>query len=60
MKTQDYDLMRMKGECWNMSQDWSAVMDRYVLFGKDRVRRQGEGVVRGQLECMELCLGVVV
>lgn len=47
MKTQDYDLMRMKGECWNMSQDWSAAVDGYVLFGKDRVRRQGEGVVRG-------------
>ena len=45
---------------WNRSHDWSAAVEGYRLFRKDRLGRQGEGValcVREQLECTGLCLG---
>jgi len=47
---------------WDSSHDWSAVMNRYGLFGADRPGRQGEEVARywrKQQEYTELFLGMV-
>ena len=46
---------------WDSSHDWGAAVNGHGLFGKDRPRRQGEGVahyLREQQECTELCLGI--
>jgi len=46
---------------WDRSYDCSAGMEGYKLFRKDRRGRRGGGIAlyaNGQLECMELLLGV--
>lgn len=45
---------------WDSSHDWNAVMEGYVFFREDGLKKQGGGVslyVREQLECIELYLG---
>jgi len=41
---QGYDLTGVTQMWWDDSCDWSAVMDVYRLFRKDRQERQGGGV----------------
>lgn len=46
---------------WESLHDWNAVMDGYVLFGKHRLARRGDGVapyVRQLLEYIKLCLAM--
>jgi len=60
VRSQGHDLIAITETWWDSSHDWNAVMDGYTLFRKDRPTRRGGGValyVRGQLECIELCLG---
>ena len=61
MQLQGCDLVGTM-ELWrDSSHDWNAAMDGYMLFRKDRLGRKGDGValyVRGQLECLEFCLGM--
>jgi len=59
--SQGDDLIAVTEIWWDRSCGWSAVIDGYVLFRKDRTTRLGGGValyVREQLECIERCLGV--
>ena len=61
VQLQGYDLTRITEMCWDSSHNWSAAMDGYKLFRKDRLGRQGGETVlymRQQLGCMELCLGM--
>ena len=39
-----YDLVAITETWWDHSHDWSAAMDGYKLFRKDRQRRRGGGV----------------
>ncbi|GAB0208322.1 hypothetical protein GRJ2_003297900 [Grus japonensis] len=58
---QGYDLIGITETWWHGSYDWSVGMEGYRLFRKDRQGRRGGGValyVNGQLECMELHLGM--
>ena len=60
MQSQGHDLIAIT-MWWDSSQDWSAVIDGYILCRKDRPARRGGEValyVREQLECVKLCLGV--
>ena len=60
-RLQGYDLIGITETWWDGSYDWSVEMEGYRLFRKDRQGRQGGGVARcvnGQVECMELCLGM--
>ncbi|KAK4830111.1 LOW QUALITY PROTEIN: hypothetical protein QYF61_008538 [Mycteria americana] len=44
---------------WDGSHDWSVAMEGYRLFKKDRLGRPAVALyLRGQLECLELCLGM--
>ncbi|GAB0203090.1 hypothetical protein GRJ2_002774600 [Grus japonensis] len=57
---QGHDLITITETWWDSSHDWTAVMDGYVLFRKDRPARRGGGAalyVR-ELECIELCIGM--
>ncbi|GAB0207569.1 hypothetical protein GRJ2_003222600 [Grus japonensis] len=58
---QGYDLISITEMWWDGSYDWSVGMEGYRLFRKDRHGRRRRGVtlyVNGQLECMELHLGM--
>ncbi|GAB0210021.1 mitochondrial enolase superfamily member 1 [Grus japonensis] len=58
---QGYDLIYITETWWDGSYDWSAGMEGYRLFRKDRQGRRGGGValyVNDHLECMELHLGM--
>ncbi|GAB0205799.1 hypothetical protein GRJ2_003045500 [Grus japonensis] len=58
---QGYDLIGITETWWDSSYDWSVGMEGYRLFRKDRQGRQGRAValyINGQLECMELHLGM--
>ena len=56
---QSYDLIGIMETWWDSSPDWSAPVEGYMLFRKDRVGRRGGGVelyTKERLECMELYL----
>ncbi|CAM5172065.1 unnamed protein product [Eretmochelys imbricata] len=55
--SRNYDVIGITETWWDNSHDWSAVMDGYKLFRKDRQGRKGGGValyVREQYDCSEL------
>ncbi|GAB0202630.1 hypothetical protein GRJ2_002728600 [Grus japonensis] len=52
-----YDLVAITEKWWDNSHDWSAAMDGYKLFRRDRQGRRGSGValyVRECFDCIEL------
>ncbi|GAB0205541.1 hypothetical protein GRJ2_003019700 [Grus japonensis] len=52
-----YDLVTITETWWDNSHDWSAAMDGYKLFRRDRQGRRGGGValyVRDCFDCIEL------
>ncbi|GAB0202541.1 hypothetical protein GRJ2_002719700 [Grus japonensis] len=52
-----YDLVAITETWWDDSHDWSAAMDGYKLFRRDRHGRRGSGValyVRECFDCIEL------
>ena len=56
-----YDIIDIMETWWDSSCDWNIGMGGYKLFRKDRRGRRGGGIAlyaNGQLECMELLLGV--
>lgn len=56
-----HNLIAIAETWWDSWHDWSAAMEGYVLFRKDRPARRGGGValdIVEQLECIELCLRV--
>jgi len=64
-----YDLVAITETWWDDSHDWSAAMDGYKLFRRDRQGKRGGGMalyVRDCFDCIELndcddkveCLGV--
>ncbi|PKU41605.1 glycerol kinase [Limosa lapponica baueri] len=60
-RLQVYDLIGITETWWDGSYDWSVGMERYRLFRKGRLGRQGRFValcVNDQLECVELHLGM--
>lgn len=53
---QGYDLIGIKEMWWGGSGDWTAGIEAYRLFKKNRQGRGGGGVAFYVMECMELCL----
>ena len=49
-----YDLVAITETWWDHSHDWSAAMDGYKLFRKDRQGRRGGGVALYVKECFEV------
>ena len=52
-----YDLVAIMETWWDDSRDWSAAVDGYKLFRRDRQGRRGDGVaiyVRECFHCTEL------
>ena len=49
-----YDLVAITETWWDHSHDWSAAMDGYKLFRKDRQGRRGGGVALCVKECIEV------
>ena len=49
-----YDLVAITETWWDHSHDWSAAMDGYKLFRKDRQGRRGGGVAPYVKECIEV------
>jgi len=52
-----YDLVAITEKWWDDSHDWSAVMDGYKLFRRDKQGKRGGGValhVRDYFDCIEL------
>ena len=49
-----YDLVAITETWWDHSHDWSAAMDGYKLFRKDRQGRRGSGVALYVKECFEV------
>ena len=49
-----YDLVAITETWWDRSHDWSAAMDGYKLFRKDRQGRRGGGVALYVKECFEV------
>ncbi|KAJ7415620.1 hypothetical protein BTVI_37812 [Pitangus sulphuratus] len=57
VQQESYDMVAITETWWDDSHDWSAAMDGYKLFRKDRQRRRGGGValyVRESLDSVEL------
>ena len=50
----NYDLVAIMEIWWDCSHDWSAAMDNYKLFRKDRQGRRGGGVALCVKECTEV------
>ena len=48
------DLVAITETWWDHSHDWSAAMDGYKLFRKDRQGRMGGGVTLYVKECFEV------
>lgn len=44
MPLESYDLIAIAEPWWDESQDWSAAVDGYKLFRRDRPGRRGVGV----------------
>ena len=49
-----YDLVAITETWWDLSHDWSAAMDGYKLFRKDRQGRRSGGVALYIKECFEV------
>ena len=49
-----YDLVAIMETWWDHSHDWSAAMDGYKLFRKDRQGRRGGGVALYVRECFDV------
>jgi len=52
-----YNLVAITEMWWDDSRDWSAAMDGYKLFRRDKRGKRGGGVVlyfRGCFDCIEL------
>ena len=49
-----YDLVAITETWWDRSHDWSAAMDGYKLFRKDKQGRRGGGVALYVKECFEV------
>ncbi|KAJ7419991.1 hypothetical protein BTVI_23322 [Pitangus sulphuratus] len=57
MQQESYDVVAITEMWWDDSHDWSAAMDGYKLFRRDRQGRRGGGValyIRGSLDSVEL------
>ena len=50
----NYDLVAITETWWDHSHDWSAVMDGYKLFRRDRQGRKGGGVVLYIKDCFDV------
>ena len=60
MRQASYDLVAIMETWWDCSHDWSAAMDGYKLFRKDRQGRRGGGMalyVKEHFEVTELMTG---
>ncbi|PKU29698.1 adaptin ear-binding coat-associated protein 1 [Limosa lapponica baueri] len=60
VQQESYDVVTITEMWWDDSHDWSAAMDGYKLFRRDRQGRRGGGValyVREGYECRELIEG---
>ena len=58
--SESYDRVAITKTWWNDLHSWSAVMDGYRLFKRDRKGRKGGGValyVKKECECMEISDG---
>ena len=49
-----YDLVAITETWWDCSHDWSAAVDGYKLFRKDRQGRRGGGVALYVRECFDV------
>ena len=59
-QSQSYDNVGLSETWWEESCEWSAVMDGYRLFRRDRQGRRGRGValcVQEGLDCTVLAVG---
>ena len=54
MRQASYDLVAIMETWWDRSHDWSAAIDGYKLFRKDRQGRRGGGVALYVKECFEV------
>ena len=54
MQQANYDLVAITETWWDHSHDWSAAMDGYKLFRKDRRGRRGGGVALYVKECFDV------
>ncbi|PKU36056.1 mitochondrial fission process protein 1 [Limosa lapponica baueri] len=57
VQQENYDIGAITETWWEDSQNWSAAIDDYQLFRRDRQGRRGGGVVfyvRDRFECLEL------
>ena len=50
----NYDLVAITETWWDHSHDWSAVMDGYKLFRRDRQGRKGGGVALYIKDCFDV------
>ncbi|PKU36576.1 mitochondrial fission process protein 1 [Limosa lapponica baueri] len=60
VRHESYDVVAITETWWDKSNDWSAAMEGYKLFRRDRQGRRGGGValyVREDYECVELTEG---
>ncbi|KAJ7398093.1 mitochondrial fission process protein 1 [Pitangus sulphuratus] len=56
-QSQGFGIIGISEPRWDESCDWSALLDGYRLFRRDRQGRRGRGVARyviERLECMEV------
>ncbi|GAB0203330.1 hypothetical protein GRJ2_002798600 [Grus japonensis] len=57
VQLENYDIVAITETQWDDSHNWSAAMDGYKLFRRDRQGRRGDGValyVREYIDCLEL------
>ena len=54
MQQANYDLVTIMETRWDHSYDWSAAMDGYKLFRRDRQGRRGGGMVLYVGECVDV------
>ena len=54
MQQANYDLVAITKTWWDHSHDWSAVMDGYKLFRRDRQGRKGGGVALYIKDCFDV------
>jgi len=50
----NYDLVAITETWWDCSHDWSAAMDGYKLFRRDRQGRRGGGMALYVRECFDV------
>ena len=53
MQNENYDIVAITETWWDASHDWSAAIDGYKLFRRDRQGRRGGGVALYVRECCE-------